>query len=97
VNDFIWEPQDLVWQQEAACLGLFNKTGVDLFFPPDNPGGPKAGKGITGEKERLKKAKALCNSCIVKEKCLEYALENDCSGLWGGTTDTERRRRKKMT
>lgn len=96
MNDFLWETQDIDWQQDAACLGLFNRTGVDLFFPPDNPGGPKAGKGILGEKERLKKAKAYCDRCIVKEKCLEYALKYNCDGLWGGTTDTERKR-KKMT
>jgi WhiB family redox-sensing transcriptional regulator len=87
-----WEYQDLRWQQEAACLGMYDKLGEDLFFPPDNPGGPKAGKGVTGEHGRIKEARALCMMCPVRQKCLDYAIKNECTGVWGGTTDSERRR-----
>lgn len=87
-----WEAQDLRWQQDAACLGLFKDTGEDLFFPPDNPGGPKAGKGVAGETARIKEARALCKMCPVRQKCLDYALQHECTGIWGGTTDSERRK-----
>jgi WhiB family redox-sensing transcriptional regulator len=87
-----WEYQDLRWQQEAACLGMYDKLGEDLFFPPDNPGGPKAGKGVTGEHGRIKEARTLCMMCPVRQKCLDYAIKNECTGVWGGTTDSERRR-----
>jgi len=90
-------PRDLTWQLTAACLGLHGETGEDLFFPPDNPGGPKAGKGVTGEKERVEKAKAICLTCPVTRECLNYAVDNDCCGVWGGTTEGERGKlRKKM-
>ena len=90
-------PGNLTWQTNAACLGLLDQTGEDLFFPPDNPGGPKAGKGVTGEKERVEKAKAICLTCPVTRECLGYAVDNDCQGVWGGTTEGERRKlRKKM-
>jgi WhiB family transcriptional regulator, redox-sensing transcriptional regulator len=87
-----WVAQDLTWQLTAACLGMFDDTGEDLFFPPDNPGGPKAGKGITGEKERVDKARAICSTCPVKKECLNYAIEHECQGIWGGTTDSERKK-----
>jgi WhiB family transcriptional regulator, redox-sensing transcriptional regulator len=87
-----WVAQDLTWQLSAACLGLFLATGEDLFFPPDNPGGPKAGKGITGEKERIDKARTICSTCPVKKECLDYAIKNECHGFWGGTTDSERKK-----
>ncbi len=52
---------------------------TDIFFPDsDQDAGP---------------AKEICASCPVQEECLEYALmtrQND--GVWGGLTETERRR-----
>lgn len=86
------EARDITWQQDAACLGLYKRTGEDLFFSPDNPGGPKAGKGIPGEQERIRRARVLCMMCPVISECLEYALDNDCCGIWGGTTEKERRK-----
>ena len=35
-------------------------------------------------------AKAICEPCPLKTACLEYALENNYEGVWGGTTDTDR-------
>jgi len=38
-------------------------------------------------------AKAVCALCPVRQECLEFALatrQND--GIWGGLTETERRR-----
>lgn len=40
----------------------------------------------------LKQARLLCSMCHVKEECLRFALENDCVGIWGGTTETQRRK-----
>jgi len=34
----------------------------------------------------------LCEGCPVRQDCLEVALaDSDLMGLWGGTTDAERR------
>jgi WhiB family transcriptional regulator, redox-sensing transcriptional regulator len=92
MNDFLFPEQDVSWQRDAACRGLFTATGVDLFFPPDNPGGPKQGHGVPGERTRIRAAKKLCAECPVKQQCLAYALANDCMGIWGGMTDAERRK-----
>lgn len=36
-------------------------------------------------------AKALCERCLVRADCLAFALDGDEAGVWGGTTDIERR------
>lgn len=35
-------------------------------------------------------AKKICGDCSLKLKCLEYALNNDEIGIWGGTTEYQR-------
>lgn len=43
--------------------------------------------------ESIEPAKAVCRRCAVSEECLAYALErNEKFGMWGGTTERERRR-----
>ena len=41
-------------------------------------------------------AKRICNSCDVKEQCLNYALDHDERfGIWGGLSERERRKLRK--
>ena len=65
------------WADDAACKGV----DPDLFFPEQTgPGGDGA------------KAKAICATCSQVGPCLEYALVNrERYGVWGGTTERERR------
>ena len=38
-------------------------------------------------------AKVVCDSCLVQETCLEFALTiREKEGVWGGATEKERRR-----
>lgn len=38
-------------------------------------------------------AKAVCAGCLVRSECLAYALEHrERHGIWGGTSERERRR-----
>lgn len=71
------EPDD--WREFAAC----RDTDPDLFFPV----------GTTGPAiEQIDNAKTVCRSCDVQAACLEYALvTNQDSGIWGGTSEEERR------
>ena len=40
-----------------------------------------------------REAKRICADCPVKAPCLEYALRNRIDhGVWGGTSERERRR-----
>lgn len=36
-------------------------------------------------------AKTICTRCPVRPECLDHALNAGESGIWGGTTETERR------
>lgn len=74
------------WQDLAACSGM----DLNIFFPRESTG-PRERKGMPGEKERIEQAKGVCSRCPVRIDCLEYAIENDCTGIFGGTTTTERR------
>jgi WhiB family redox-sensing transcriptional regulator len=66
------------WRVRAACAGYPNK----LFFPTE---------GSTDE-AAIEKAKSICAVCAVADECLTYSLEtNQRSGIWGGTTEKERK------
>lgn len=46
---------------------------------------------VTNDTWKIIFAKRLCATCPVKQQCLEAALENGEVGVWGGTTEQERR------
>jgi WhiB family redox-sensing transcriptional regulator len=61
---------------------LCAQTDPEAFFPEKG--------GSTRE------AKKICGSCEVRDRCLEYALENDERfGIWGGLSERERRKLRK--
>jgi WhiB family redox-sensing transcriptional regulator len=64
---------------------LCAEVDPELFFPTDEHG---VGNSYTSMKE----AKKICNACTLKLQCLEYALRRNESGIWGGTTEGERRK-----
>ena len=72
------------WRRTAAC----RDTDPDLFFPV----------GTTGPAiEQIENAKAVCRACDAQSLCLEYALAtNQDSGIWGGTSEDERRQLRKQ-
>ena len=76
-----WDDDE--WRQRALC----RDTEPDLFFPI----------GTTGSAiEQIEAAKAVCGECQVRGLCLEFALAtNQESGIWGGTSEEERRKLRK--
>ncbi len=77
-----WDDAD--WRAAAAC----RETPPDLFFPV----------GTTGNAtDQIESAKRVCNQCEAQKACLEFALAtNQESGVWGGTTEDERRKLRKQ-
>ena len=51
---------------------------TDIFFPE---------RGVIP-----RAAMAVCARCTVRPQCLQYALDNDEVGIWGGKTYEARRR-----
>ena len=76
--------EDDDWRDDAAC----RDTNPDLFFPV----------GTTGPAiEQIDQAKAVCHECPSQGPCLEFALmTNQDSGVWGGTSEEERRKIRKQ-
>jgi WhiB family redox-sensing transcriptional regulator len=66
------------WRSLGRCLD----EDPELFFPI----------GSTGPAVlQVMEAKAVCGSCRVRERCLEWALEQGLShGVWGGLDGDER-------
>jgi WhiB family redox-sensing transcriptional regulator len=61
--------------EQAVC----RTVGTALFFPE------------VGHEEQYADAKAVCAVCPVKDPCLQDALDGDEYGVWGGTSEAERR------
>lgn len=62
----------------GACQG----EDPELFFPV-----AVRGPGLV----QVMAAKAVCLRCAVRADCLSYALAGGQAGVWGGTTQEERR------
>ena len=67
---------DMEWMGDGACVG----QPLDLFFPD---------KDNTAQQ---REAKAWCALCPVVLECLTFALRHGQAGVWGNTTDAERKR-----
>jgi WhiB family redox-sensing transcriptional regulator len=66
----------------ALADGLCAGIGGDVFFP------------VAGESNAA--AVRVCGGCPVRVACLEYVLRGPAeSGVWGGTSDLQRRRMRK--
>lgn len=71
------------WRDQAACLTVDS----ELFFPIGNTGPALA---------QIEEAKAVCATCSVVDICLKWALDNNQdAGVWGGTSEDERRSLKR--
>lgn len=66
------------WRHQAEC----RDEDPELFFP--HP----------GDTVRAEAAKAICARCPVWDECLTWATEQHEEGVWGGTTEDERRPRR---
>jgi WhiB family redox-sensing transcriptional regulator len=83
VDDFVWELKNNTseWKWDAACQGM----GPEIFYLE---------QGEKGENtRRLQAARQVCNGCLVRRECLQYALDNYIgTGIWAGTTPNQRKR-----
>ena len=63
--------------EQAACIN----SDPDIFFP-DSP---------SNYTIRVRQAKRICAGCPVALQCLAQAIHGEEHGIWGGTTEAERR------
>lgn len=78
---------------ETAEVPRCAETDPEMFYPQEtnkvNPDGTVRYSYRPSE-ERM--AKAVCAGCPLRQPCLEFALMNGEVGIWGGTTEWDRRR-----
>ena len=63
-------------REQLACV---REPG--LFFPDAE----------TAHSQDTKRAKALCGDCPMQQQCREYAVVTKAFGIWGGTSDYQRK------
>lgn len=74
---------EVEWQDRAACRG----PQAVVFFPPSHL------ERKDEREDREARAKAICDSCSVRNPCLDYAMEiREPHGIWGGLNEVERKR-----
>jgi WhiB family transcriptional regulator, redox-sensing transcriptional regulator len=67
------------WMDLGAC----REAEPELFFPISSAGPARS---------QVAAAKLVCARCVVREECLEYALDaGQDHGVWGGLSEEERR------
>lgn len=75
-----WFPVLPEWFARGACVG----RDPSLFEPSaTNATSTAPWRGI-------------CQSCPIREFCLEYAVDNETYGNWGGLTSNERKQLKRL-
>lgn len=67
------------WKRRAAC----KDASPEIFITPgdfdDEPSYPP------------REARVYCDLCPVKPECLQYGIESNAIGVWGGTSSYQRR------
>lgn len=63
---------------------LCSQTDAQLFFPEK------------GQSDQAKTARRICNACPLIEPCREYALTVAVYGFWGGTSERERQKIRRV-
>jgi len=67
------------WRSRAACVD----EDPELFFPVGTTGPALA---------HLASAQEVCARCVVREACLQWALDSNVDhGVWGGLGEDQRR------
>ena len=66
-----------------------SNVSPEIFFSEDIE--DENGKLIKTVYTREGEAKTICMSCPLRVQCLVSALESNAVGIWGGTTEVERR------
>lgn len=76
----VFLPDRPIWRDFARCKGLPAET----FYLESDKDVPA-----------VRHAKAICAACPVTESCLEAAHRNREEGIWGGTTESERKLKRR--
>jgi hypothetical protein len=88
-----YDPID--WMAYGKCQS--DDLPYDFFFPTIRHGEEDAKSLEQAEEVRAGYCLGVKdnNICKVREECLNYAIQNNERGVWGGTSENERKKIKK--
>ena len=78
------EIPDFTENTTPAC----SKVDPELFFPQEVEFSDGT---VRSSYTNIAEAKNVCSSCSLTVDCLAYALKNNELGVWGGTTEEQRK------
>ena len=87
-------------------MGAITELSTKLAFDADDRVWMLEAKCLDADPEAFfpekggstREAKRICATCPVRSECLDYALAKDERfGIWGGLSERERRRTKRLT
>ena len=87
-------------------MGAIAELSTKLAFDADERAWMLEAKCLDADPEAFfpekggstREAKRICAICPVREECLDYALAHDERfGIWGGLSERERRRAKRLS
>lgn len=64
------------WQSQGACKG----SDPDQYFPHPHV-----------SHAQIVSIRAVCEACPVRRECADWGIHHEQLGIWGGTTDRQRR------
>jgi len=79
-----WEYPEFIGKGTPACASP--DVDPDFFFVDPHE---------AGHKQKTEIAKKSCKPCPYAIECLAWALKNNEIGVWGGTTERERKALKR--
>ncbi len=79
------------WRDHAACKGMTEDKGYDWFPARGRYITTRHGSRASGPTQSLLD---ICDGCSVRVDCLEFAIEHNEPGIWGGKSARERRAMK---
>lgn len=84
LDDFGISPEELSWDQLAACANI----PLEEFVPQADDESGKPGhpffEGYESDDNIARAIDSMCNSCPVQRFCYEYGVKNKEEGVWGG-------------
>lgn len=71
------------WYVQARCRGVDTRV---FYCDPE-----EVGQSGYASNRAVERAKEFCAECPVVLECLNYALDNEKFGVWGGMSERERK------
>ena len=96
----------MIVDSEEQQVAVLTELTAKLAFDADDRAWMLEAKCLDADPEAFfpekggstREAKRICSACPVRNDCLDHALENDERfGIWGGFSERERRRAKRLT